>query len=334
GGCNTTSSASNTFKIVDNFLESAAQGVLFGGCGANHSSADIEVRRNHFFKPSSWDPSSGNYIGTAFLVKNNFELKDADHLLFEGNVLDTVWGGFSQVGFSILLTPKNQSGTDPGAHVSDVTIRYSTAAHSGGAMQIGVGTDNGASSQGMWNISVHDVIFDDSSNSCYQCNGNSLQITRGDQNAVAHDLQIDHITIPRSSNVNAAFIAGGAAGPDWQNVTIANSIIATGAYQLVGTGFGSSDCSNGWDPANPSKVMNACWSNYSLSNNVMLSGFGTWPSSNWMDTSAGVQFTSYNNGSGGNYQLLSSSPYKNRGTDGKDVGADVAGINTAVSGVN
>jgi hypothetical protein len=41
----------------------------------------------------------------------------------------------------------------------------------------------------------------------------------------------------------------------------------------------------------------------------------------------------YNAGSGGNYLLQSGSPYKGAGTDGKDLGANVAGVNAAIAGV-
>jgi len=36
---------------------------------------------------------------------------------------------------------------------------------------------------------------------------------------------------------------------------------------------------------------------------------------------------------GGNDQLQPISPYKNRGTDGKDLGADIVGLNQALNGV-
>ena len=44
-------------------------------------------------------------------------------------------------------------------------------------------------------------------------------------------------------------------------------------------------------------------------------------------------FVNYNNGNGGNYELQSNSPYKNRGSDGKDLGADVVGLNAALANV-
>ena len=41
----------------------------------------------------------------------------------------------------------------------------------------------------------------------------------------------------------------------------------------------------------------------------------------------------FNNGNGGNYQLSPTSPFKNAGTDGKDPGADIDGLQNATAGV-
>jgi hypothetical protein len=46
-----------------------------------------------------------------------------------------------------------------------------------------------------------------------------------------------------------------------------------------------------------------------------------------------VQFVNYNGGNGGDYHLQPSSPYKGKGTDGKDLGADVDALRSATAGV-
>ena len=48
---------------------------------------------------------------------------------------------------------------------------------------------------------------------------------------------------------------------------------------------------------------------------------------------SGLQFVNYNNGNGGNYQLLSTSPYHNAATDGTDLGADISTIVSETAGV-
>jgi hypothetical protein len=50
-------------------------------------------------------------------------------------------------------------------------------------------------------------------------------------------------------------------------------------------------------------------------------------------TPAAVGFVNFNNGNGGNYALLPSSPYKNKATDGKDVGADMTLVTSTTAGV-
>jgi hypothetical protein len=47
---------------------------------------------------------------------------------------------------------------------------------------------------------------------------------------------------------------------------------------------------------------------------------------------ANVGFVNAQNGVNGNYQLSATSPYKNAGTDGKDLGADINAIMSATAG--
>jgi hypothetical protein len=71
---------------------------------------DIEVRRNHSFKPLTWMlPIGGN--GVHPISKNLGECKSCDRVLFEGNVFENSWQGWQsdQAGYALLLTPKNQN---------------------------------------------------------------------------------------------------------------------------------------------------------------------------------------------------------------------------------
>ena len=72
---------------------------------------DITITGNHFWKPWQWMP--GNSIplsagadGNPFIVKNHLELKNAVRVLVEANLMENSWGGFSQTGYGILLTPE------------------------------------------------------------------------------------------------------------------------------------------------------------------------------------------------------------------------------------
>ncbi len=120
-------------KFHNNFLESSGENIMFGGGASTINPTDIEVRRNHLFRPMLWREGEPGYTpaasGHPYIVKNDFELKSAIRVLFEANILENSWGGFSQSGYSILLTPKNQNTKSgsfvcPLCQVTDVTIRY------------------------------------------------------------------------------------------------------------------------------------------------------------------------------------------------------------------
>ena len=87
---------------------------MFGGGAATATPADIQVSHNHIFKPLTWMKGQAGYVGgtdgNPFVVKNLLELKNAQRVLLDGNIMEGSWGGFSQVGFAIVITPKNQGG--------------------------------------------------------------------------------------------------------------------------------------------------------------------------------------------------------------------------------
>jgi hypothetical protein len=112
------------FKIVNNYLEGAGENIMFGGGDPSIPGlvpSDIEIRGNHLFKPLRWRPDSPDYAGIHWTVKNLFELKNAQRVLVDGNVLENVWVG-EQSGASVVLTPRN-GGSAPWSVVQDVMFR-------------------------------------------------------------------------------------------------------------------------------------------------------------------------------------------------------------------
>jgi hypothetical protein len=110
------------FKILDNFLQGAAENMMFGGGDPAISGlvpSDIEIRGNTFSKDASWNPRGTFTNGPRWTLKNLFELKNARRVLVEGNEFRDYFRGPA-----IVVTPRNQSGTAPWSTVEDVTIRY------------------------------------------------------------------------------------------------------------------------------------------------------------------------------------------------------------------
>ena len=334
------------YKIVDNFLEASGENILFGGGPATTAPADIEVRGNHFFKPLIWQQGRPGYVGGVdghpFTVKNHFELKNAQRVLFEGNILENNWGGFTQQGHSILLCPKNQH-TDTGdvcplCQVTDVTIRYSTISHVGGGVKMGTsisgnGTDGGMALAGArWTI--HDVTIDDVNASAYAGDGNLLMIASGWTRNVLNNVMINHVTGFTDPTGTLLFAANNVSYPRISNITITNNIFATGLYPVWNLAGGSTSCAYSDIPIT---VVNLCFSAHLVSHNALMespTNFppSRWPAGNYFPASAdAVGFVNYNNGNGGNYALLPSSPFKNAGSDGNDLGADISAIEAAIS---
>jgi hypothetical protein len=324
------------YKIVNNFLEAAGENILFGGGGADRAPEDIEVRRNFFFKPMTWMRGQPGYIGgrdgNPFIVKNLFELKNAVRVLFEGNVLENSWGGFTQAGFAILLTPKNQNHHCPLCVVHDVTIRYNTIAHAGNGLQIANVRDRGGDlSAGMWNVSIHDVIMDDISGKAFAGGGHLFQQSNGNDVSVLHNVSISHVTAFNKDQGAALMLIGNnKAFPEMYGFTWTNNILS-GSGGISTTGGGAENCT--YHMPDAPAILKNCFKDPEFSHNAMVGPTGKWPAGNFVAATAGdVKFAAATQALA-RYRLQPSSPYVNAGSDGKSLGADVDAVAAAIAGV-
>jgi len=107
-------------KLVNNHLEAAGENVMFGGAGGPRDpyvASDVEVRKNHLFKPLAWVPLSLNWT---YVEKNAFEMKSARRVLFDSNTIENVWAS-GQIGAAVVLTVRSSQSGDVAA-VEDITI--------------------------------------------------------------------------------------------------------------------------------------------------------------------------------------------------------------------
>jgi hypothetical protein len=326
------------YKIVDNFLESSGENIIFGGGGADYVPSDIEIRHNHMFKPLNWVPGSDGFVGgrsgRPFIVKNLFELKNGQRVLFEGNILENVWGGFSQAGFAILLTPKNPGNCNV-CTVRDVTIRYSYITHAGAAMQIANGlSDPGFAAREGSHYSIHDLVFDDMSyKNCPGCNRDLFQIgstPQAPQTFWLHDVSIRHITVA-TDRARAAWVISGPVGQ--QNMVFQDNIIDGGTNGHVNSGGGAVQCY--FQQEVMKGILDRCWASYKFDHNVIMNAIPAhrWPSENWPTGGNGqVGFVSWNGGVDGDYHLSPKSRFKKKASDGRDPGADIDAVNRQTRG--
>jgi hypothetical protein len=318
------------YKIVNNFLEGSGENILFGGAPGTSTPVDIEIRRNHLFKPMSWKRGQPGFVGGAsgqpFIVKNHFELKNAQRVLFEGNVLENAWGGFSQAGFSILITPKNQANRCPACRVTDVTIRYDKITHVGSALQIAnaLSDAKGPATAGE-RYSIHDLIVDDIDAVNYQ--GFGLFALIVSTTPPLKNVRIDHVTAFPTRDL-ISFL-NFRSNPQIENLSITNSIFAATPRQLSSAGGGPNNCAFRAEQLQPEGVLKNCLPNSVFSHNVIVGGKGKWPPDNILVKPGDAgQFQ-------GGSQLKNSklSSARNIGTDGKNIGADLQAVARATEGV-
>ena len=322
------------YKIVDNFLEAGAEDVIFGGGPATLSPADIEIRHNHMFRPLNWQPGHAEFVGGVdgrpFIVKNDFELKNAQRVLLEGNILENSWGGFSQNGFAVVLTPKNQSpNVCPLCRVTDVTIRYNRMAHmASGFMIANVRSDTGGASTDGGRYSIHDNILEDIDPSSYKGFGTFATIIG--QVPPLHDVTIDHNTA-FAPNV-LLNVGGPGSGPKVSDFIFTNNLVGAGAHQIASTG-GTTNCAYQPQRLDPSGVLDSCFPGYKFTNNAIVGGEG-WPKGNisLKDVSA-VHFEGARDSKIENYHFRPDSRCRRAGTDGKDLGADFDAVESATTGM-
>jgi hypothetical protein len=323
------------YKIVNNFLEAAGENILFGGGAAAATPADIEIRHNHMFKPLTWMKGQAGYVGgrngNPFIVKNLFELKNAQRVLLDGNIMENSWGGFSQTGFAILLTPKNQNNRCPLCRVTDVTIRYNKIAHMGSAMQIGNGpSDAGGMSTDGGRYSIHDVVFEDIDGPAYAGHGAFAQISAA--GPPLHDVKIDHITAFPSGML---FIVGSQTSiPKIANFAFSNSIVSLGSKPILSTGGGEANCAFQPQRQGMKGLLENCFTNAMVAHNAIVGDASGWPKGNiTLKNLQAVGFTAVDKDRVADYRLLPHSRCEQAGSDGKDLGADVAAVDSATAGV-
>jgi hypothetical protein len=282
--------------------------------------------------------SSSSNLGRPFTVKNHFELKTGIRVLLDSNLIENVWGGYGQFGDAVLLTPKTNSGTCAVCEITDVTIRYNKISHVGSGFEIADIVDvHGYSALLGQRYSIHDVVVDDISRTKYTGFGDLVdKLGSTWTNPALNSVTINHITaFPDSSGGHLLEIGDSVwtTNPMYGFV-FTNNLTSVGQYPVWGTGDGgSSDCSYNLS-GNALAIFNACFTSYTVTNNALIGGSGSWPSGNFTPANAAaVGFVNYNGGNGGDYTLQSSSPYKNAGTDGKDLGADIVGLNAALANV-
>jgi hypothetical protein len=297
------------FKIVNNYLEASGENLMFGGGDPAISGlvpSDIEIRRNHFFKPLSWRVGDPSYGGIHWVVKNLLELKNAQRVLIDSNVLEHNWAD-AQSGMAVLFTVRNQDGGAPWSVVQDVTFTNNVLRHAAGGVHV-LGLDDLHPSQRTSRVLVKNNLFHDIDGARWGGRGQLFFILNG-----SADVVIEHVT---------GLQTGDLLGTQWAPSTgfvLRDNIAADNGYGVVAD-------------RNSLAALAAYFPDAELLDNALPGGRATdYPAGNsFPPTLADVGFVDL---AAGDYRLSDVSPYRLAASDGTDLGVDVAALESAVAGV-
>ena len=297
------------FKIINNRLEGAAENIMFGGATPaihNLVPSNIEIRRNHLYKPMSWRPGEPGSTSYRPWIKNLFEVKNGQDIVVDGNVLENNWYQADQHGTAIVLTPRSEEGTAPWVVVQRITFTNNKIINVGGGVSILGKDDNVPNDVETNNITFRNNLFQNVRND-YSIDGSRVIVVIG-----ANQVTFDHNTILHANNLLRGY--GGLTG----GFIYTNNITHYGGtYAGVWTDCGMNQA--GLNCRFPGNTF--------LHNAIIGAPSGTFSSPNFYPAGEGaVGFVNY---AAGNYRLDATSPYKNAGTDGKDLGADIDAIEMA-----
>ncbi len=331
GGDGIQTHAEGTWKIVNNFIEAAGENIMFGGNAAgNEVPVDIEIRQNHLYKPPLWRICGSR----CYVVKNLFELKNGSRLLFEGNLLENSWGGYTQTGFAVLLTPRGTW-----SQVEDITLRYNHISHVANGFLLcackagtpGPNPDSG----GARGWSIHDILLDDIQGSNYGGSGHMVSLASDfSGNPPLSGVFLDHLTYVSGPTDKFMFVMGTNASNPVKKMgpfTYTNSIIHASSGANIWQIGGAEKCVVDW---NPGATFNACFTQSTVTNNVIVGwpamyGYApprpapSWPAGNFTPPDYSTVFVrpaAY----GGDYHTLP--PYVGIGADIDTLNAYLAGV--------
>jgi hypothetical protein len=252
-------------------------------------------------KPLKWKVGHPSYARTRWSIKNLFELKNAQRVLIDSNIFEYNWAD-GQDGAAILFTPRNQNGRSPWSVVSDITFINNIIRHVGGGFNI-AGRDNEAGpSEPSRRILIRNNLLEDVNGDAWGGDGELFQILGG-----AEYITIDHNTGFATGNIITTEV-----GKELNRKLIfTNNIAPHNKYGVIGTGAGSGVA-----------TLNRHFTSYVFLKNVIIGGEASiYPSGNYFVGS--FDEVGFRDLGRGDYRLSSSSPYRNAGVGGKDVGCDI-----------
>jgi regulation of enolase protein 1 (concanavalin A-like superfamily) len=286
-------------------VSNAAWYRVYRGTVSNGQKAYVDTTATSFTYTGSGEHSgTPRTTGTKWSIKNLLELKNARRVTIESNLFENNWQA-GQTGVAILFTPRNQEGTAPWSVVRDVTFTRNIVRRVASAIVI-QGRDDEHSSQQAVNFRIANNLFEDVS-TAYGGSGQFFVVTSSPAGVV-----IDHNTILNNGTVVIAD-NGAVSG-----FVYTNNLSKHNEYGIFGSGAGLGI-----------SALGTYFPGYVFAKNVLAGGpAASYPSGNYFPSVTTFN-ASFVDPANGNYTLVSTSPYRGAGTDGKDIGVDHVALQVA-----
>jgi hypothetical protein len=275
-------------EIVNNYLEAAAENILFGGAGSflKLVPTDCVVRDNFLNKPLEWRDKS-------WAVKNLFEIKNGRRIKVENNLMTGNWG-MAQDGTAILFTTRADNGNE--TVIEDIEFTNNIVRGSASAVNI-LGSEGGGGRR----LTIRNNIFEDINGQKWNGGGFFLKSTDWDE------LIIENNTIIQSGNITISY------GEPVRNFVFRNNIVFENEYGFKG------DSVNSGKP-----TIDKFFPNADISYNAIIGGNAAlYRGRNMYPVS--VNQVGFENAGSGNFQLRSDSPLRGKGFGSRQIGAELNG---------
>lgn len=273
-------------EIINNYLEAAAENILFGGAGSYLKlvPTDCLVRDNYLNKPLEWRREGWN-------VKNLFEIKNGRRIKVENNLMTNNWSS-AQEGTAIVFTTRADNGQ--ATIIEDITFAGNIVRGSANAVNI-----LGAEGSGGHNLTIRNNFFEDINGQKWGSAGYFMKSADWD------GLTIENNTIIQSGSIANAY------GEPVKNFVFRNNIVFENEYGIKGDNMGSGQ-----------EVIDKLFSNGTVTGNIIIGGKSSrYREKNFfLDSINQVGFV---NAEKGDYHLRGDSSYLNKGFGGKRIGANL-----------
>lgn len=284
------------YQIINNYLEAAGENIMFGGAVPAIRGlipSNIEIRRNHFFKPLSWKVGHSSYAGIHWSIKNLLELKNARNVIIDGNVLENSWTD-AQIGYAVVFTVRSEDGAAPWATIENVSFTNNTVKNADQGFAL-LGADLPYPSGRGNGLVIANNLFTGIANRFFTTSG-------------FYNVTINHNTHLQNGNVTVFH------GEPSTGFIYTNNITVRSGFGYFGDSVGEGT------------VALATYTPGFVFQRNLIAGAAAsiYPANNFYPSSiAGVLDPEYR---------VVDSAYRSAGTDGKDLGCDITALNAAQSG--